>query len=229
MQRMTDPSRRRPGYRSPRVPTSASSPWLLMPTTSRSERPGCSSSLPPQGRASSSSGSSCQRTRSEPRKRDRSAERLVGDSTKLQIEMSTFRDRYFPHQPELKEHFDELGKRVSPDTRDRPQARGPAPGSSRRRRARLADVPEHARARVRDPEIRGGPRPAQPVRAAGEFDRRRKIEHLLGAFPSQTHRHWYSDETFRAVLRLRGIESNAASGYAEAFTARKMILELGDA
>ena len=49
----------------------------------------------------------------------------------------------------------------------------------------------------------------------------RKIEHLLGAFPSQAHRYWYSEETFRAVLRLRGIELNAASGYAEAFTARK--------
>jgi LmbE family N-acetylglucosaminyl deacetylase len=50
----------------------------------------------------------------------------------------------------------------------------------------------------------------------------RKINHLLTAFPSQVHRHWYSAETFHAVLRLRGVECRAPDGLAEAFVARKL-------
>jgi LmbE family N-acetylglucosaminyl deacetylase len=52
----------------------------------------------------------------------------------------------------------------------------------------------------------------------------RKIELLLTGFPSQRDKHWYTEETFRAVLRLRGNESRAASGYAEGFSVRKMVI-----
>jgi hypothetical protein len=51
-----------------------------------------------------------------------------------------------------------------------------------------------------------------------------KVEHLLSSFPSQHGRSWYSDETFRAILRLRGIECHAADGYAEAFVCRKLVV-----
>jgi LmbE family N-acetylglucosaminyl deacetylase len=51
-----------------------------------------------------------------------------------------------------------------------------------------------------------------------------KVEHLLDKFPSQRHRRWFSRELFMAFLRLRGMESNAPSGYAEAFHARKLVL-----
>ena len=52
----------------------------------------------------------------------------------------------------------------------------------------------------------------------------RKIEVLTGAFESQADKHWFSPDTFRALLRLRGIECRAASGLAEGFTARKLLL-----
>ena len=158
-----------------------------------------------------------------------SAERLVGDTVKLQIEMSTFRDRYFPHQPELKEHFDELGERVSPDLVIAPRL------EDRHQDHRV--VAELAWQTFRNtlvleyeiPKFEGDlGQPNLYVPLASSIAER-KIEHLLGAFPSQTHRYWYNDETFRAVLRLRGIELHAASGYAEAFTARKVMLALGDA
>ena len=53
---------------------------------------------------------------------------------------------------------------------------------------------------------------------------RRKIEVLTSAFPSQSDKHWFSPETFWALLRLRGIECRASSGLAEGFTARKILL-----
>ena len=52
----------------------------------------------------------------------------------------------------------------------------------------------------------------------------RKIRHLLRAFPSQRGRRWYTEDVFRAVLRLRGMECNAPTGFAEAFYGRKLLL-----
>lgn len=51
-----------------------------------------------------------------------------------------------------------------------------------------------------------------------------KLDHLATAFPSQADRDWYGADTFKAILRLRGIESRAPSGLAEAFLARKLVL-----
>jgi len=53
----------------------------------------------------------------------------------------------------------------------------------------------------------------------------RKIEHVLGAFASQRGRRWFSADTFRALMRLRGVECNAPDDYAEAFYARKLVLD----
>jgi LmbE family N-acetylglucosaminyl deacetylase len=50
----------------------------------------------------------------------------------------------------------------------------------------------------------------------------RKIELLMGGFPSQLDRRWWSPETFRSILRLRGVE--AATTFAEAFHCRKLVL-----
>ena len=52
----------------------------------------------------------------------------------------------------------------------------------------------------------------------------RKIGHLLAAFPSQAAHDWFTADAFRAILRLRGIESRSPSGLAEAFVARKLVV-----
>ena len=54
--------------------------------------------------------------------------------------------------------------------------------------------------------------------------RRQKVDQLLAAFPTQRTKRWFSEETFLALLRLRGIECGASEGGAEAFYARKTIL-----
>ena len=56
----------------------------------------------------------------------------------------------------------------------------------------------------------------------------RKVELLLDGFPSQRDRGWFTPDTFWALLRLRGVESNAPSGFAEAFHCRKMRLGLAE-
>ncbi len=49
-----------------------------------------------------------------------------------------------------------------------------------------------------------------------------KVETLMSCFPSEAGKHWFSRETFMGLMRLRGMECNATSGYAEAFYARKL-------
>jgi len=52
----------------------------------------------------------------------------------------------------------------------------------------------------------------------------RKVENLLTFFQSQRERHWFTEDLFRSVLRLRGMESNSPSRNAEAFYGRKVVL-----
>jgi LmbE family N-acetylglucosaminyl deacetylase len=53
-----------------------------------------------------------------------------------------------------------------------------------------------------------------------------KVTHLFEAFASQQTKPWFDRNTFLGLMRLRGMESNSPSGYAEAFYARKMILNV---
>lgn len=49
-----------------------------------------------------------------------------------------------------------------------------------------------------------------------------KLDLLREHFPSQRPRHWFDDELFRGLMRIRGME--AATKYAEAFVCRKLLL-----
>lgn len=49
-----------------------------------------------------------------------------------------------------------------------------------------------------------------------------KVEHLTSHFVSQQEKDWYEADSFRSIMRVRGIESKAGSGYAEAFHVSKM-------
>lgn len=53
---------------------------------------------------------------------------------------------------------------------------------------------------------------------------RRKVEVLMQVFRTQHSKQWFTPSTFEALMRLRGIECNAPSGYAEAFYSRKLLL-----
>ena len=52
----------------------------------------------------------------------------------------------------------------------------------------------------------------------------KKIHHILDSFETQHAKPWFARETFLALMRLRGMECVAPSGYAEAFYCRKLVL-----
>ena len=52
----------------------------------------------------------------------------------------------------------------------------------------------------------------------------RKVRVIMDSFCSQSGKRWFDRETFFGLMRLRGMECNAPSGYAEAFYGRKLVL-----
>jgi LmbE family N-acetylglucosaminyl deacetylase len=51
-----------------------------------------------------------------------------------------------------------------------------------------------------------------------------KVRFLMEAFQTQRTKRWFEPETFLGLMRLRGMECNAPSGYAEGFYGRKLVL-----
>lgn len=52
----------------------------------------------------------------------------------------------------------------------------------------------------------------------------RKVDVLMETFPSQRYRAWYTPDTFRGLMRLRGVEAHASDGFAEGFVSRKAVI-----
>jgi LmbE family N-acetylglucosaminyl deacetylase len=57
-----------------------------------------------------------------------------------------------------------------------------------------------------------------------EQTRETKVRHIMDSFASQQSKSWFSESTFNGLMRLRGMECNAPSGYAEAFYCRKLVI-----
>jgi LmbE family N-acetylglucosaminyl deacetylase len=51
-----------------------------------------------------------------------------------------------------------------------------------------------------------------------------KVRYILDVFKTQTSKQWLTEDTLTAIMRLRGVESNAPEKFAEAYYCRKMIL-----
>ena len=52
----------------------------------------------------------------------------------------------------------------------------------------------------------------------------KKVRCLMEAFGSQRSKRWFQESTFLGLMRVRGMECNAQSGYAEAFHCRKVVM-----
>jgi hypothetical protein len=52
----------------------------------------------------------------------------------------------------------------------------------------------------------------------------RKVSHLFDHFHSQVPKAWFKEDLFSGLLRLRGMECQSPTAYAEAFYCRKAVL-----
>ncbi len=77
---------------------------------------------------------------------------------------------------------------------------------------------------IRNSQVRWGSGFAELFVHLDEDVCRKKANLIRTIFRTQAGNHWFSEEIFLSLLRLRGIESNAPTGYAEAFYSRKAVL-----
>ena len=105
-----------------------------------------------------------------------------------------------------------------------PPAHRPPPGPPADLRADVEHVPRPPDPRVRGAQVRRRHGRAERLRAAPGAAPRRKIDHLLEHFASQRSKRWFGEDLFSGLLRLRGMECNSPTSYAEAFFCRKAVL-----
>lgn len=150
---------------------------------------------------------------------------LLGAGANVVVEVLDFRPSYFPYcGAAIKDAFEEMRARVTPDLvmthylSDRHQ--------DHRVIAELTwnTFRSHAILEYEIPKYEGDL--AQPgvycPLSAATVDL--KIATLLQCFPSQRNHQWFDADTFRAHLRLRGVECNSPTRHAEAFHGRKLVL-----
>ena len=153
------------------------------------------------------------------------AKQLLAGAAGAELRFFQFRGSYFPSQfDHIKDTFEELKGALSPDVilthdlHDRHQDH-----------KLLADLTwntfrSHLILEYEVPKYEGDlghPNVFVPLDTEAL---ERKIRCLMECFPSQRSRSWFTEDTFRALARLRGVECGAPSGFAEAFHGRKLCL-----
>jgi LmbE family N-acetylglucosaminyl deacetylase len=153
-----------------------------------------------------------------------SADETVAGAAERTVEIHAFRDGFFPYEgARIKETFERLAASYQPDlilTHHREDLH-----QDHRVVAELTwnTFRNHTILEYEVPKYDGGlgspnffvPLSAELVDA--------KVAGLLRYFVSQRQKSWFAAETFRALMRLRGVECQSESGYAEAFYVRKAV------
>lgn len=145
----------------------------------------------------------------------------IGD---LRVTVGSFRERYFPYQPDIKEFFEGLSELPNPDLVLVP--RHDDAHQDHRTVAELArnTFRNHLMLHYEIVKYDGDlGRPTVYVPLSMEHATA-KSDLLFECFPSQRHRPWFDRRTFEGLMRIRGVECHAESGYAEAFHSDRIVL-----
>jgi LmbE family N-acetylglucosaminyl deacetylase len=155
----------------------------------------------------------------------RSAEAFLAAAKRKTILINKFKDGFFPYYGrEIKESFEDLKKIPSPDIvfshyrsdlhQDHRVISELTWNTFREHLILEYEIPKY------DGDL-GSPNLFVPLT---ESISSRKTGYLMEYFKSQQKKQWFGKETFEALMRLRGVESNAAQKHAEAYYCRKMVL-----
>jgi LmbE family N-acetylglucosaminyl deacetylase len=162
-----------------------------------------------------------------PREREAraSAADFLAHAERPRVEAHHFRDGFFPvESPDIKTWFEGLKTRIEPDVIL--THRGDDAHQDHREVSRLTwnTFRDHLILEYEIPKWDGDlgrPNLYVPVGASAMA---RKVELLMLHFGTQRSKHWFDEETFRGLARLRAMECRAPDRYAEAFYARKVSL-----
>jgi LmbE family N-acetylglucosaminyl deacetylase len=155
----------------------------------------------------------------------RSAEAMLEGLPASEVVVCEFRDGFFPYDGErVKDYFEELKESFSPDvvfTHQRADLH-----QDHRTTCELTwnTFRNHLILEYEVPKYDGDMSAPNAFVPLSEGQSRRKIEHLMDHFASQRSKHWFREDLFSSLLRLRGMECNSPSSHAEAFFCRKAVL-----
>src|SRR5438477_6632043 len=155
----------------------------------------------------------------------RSAAMFLDGLRGAEVVIKEFRNSFFPYDgAKIKEYFETLKKTVTPDLifthcrndlhQDHRTVSDLTLNTFRDHFILEYEIPKY------DGDL-GQPNFFVPLT---DDVRRRKIDAILQCFASQRDKRWFTPELFSALMRIRGMECNAPSGYAEAFYCRKSVL-----
>ena len=152
-----------------------------------------------------------------------SANLFLANARKKEIVIKEFRDGYFPYiGSDIKDFFEELKRKHSPDlilTHCRDDLH-----QDHRLVSELTwnTFRNHLILEYEIPKYDGDLGAPNFFVHLTEKLARRKTGILLQSFKTQTEKNWFTEDAFLAILRLRGLECNAAGKYAEAYYCRKI-------
>jgi LmbE family N-acetylglucosaminyl deacetylase len=155
----------------------------------------------------------------------RSAEALLHDVPRSEVVVRDFPDGFFPYEGQrIKDFFEQLKADFSPDvvfTHQRADLH-----QDHRLSCELTwnTFRDHLILEYEVPKYDGDMSAPNTFVPIEERLHRRKIDHLMSHFGSQASKRWFKEELFSSLLRLRGMECNSPSSYAEAFFCRKAVL-----
>ena len=155
----------------------------------------------------------------------KSAHDFLHGTAKPRVEVMEFKDGFFPSEgDEIKRWFEGLKEQIDPDlilTHRHDDAHQDHREISRHTWNTFRD---HWILEYEIPKWDGDlGQPNLYVPVSSQI-LERKTDFLMAHFGTQRSKHWFDEETFRGLARLRGMECRAPERYAEAFFARKSVL-----
>ncbi len=154
-----------------------------------------------------------------------SANDLLGAGTQRAIVCGGFRDGFFPYQgAEIKDFFEGIKRDFAPDlifTHRRDDAH-----QDHRLIAELTwnTFRDHPIFEYEIPKYDGDLGKPNVFIRLSEETCQRKVALLMRHFATQRNKHWFTDDLFLGLLRLRGMEANSPTAYAEGFYCRKVVI-----
>jgi len=154
-----------------------------------------------------------------------SAAAFLQDSGERRVEVHSFRDGYFPFAgAEIKDEFERLKSAFAPDLIFTHFGHDAHQDHRLISEFTWSTFRHHLILEYEIPKFDGDLGDPNVFVQVDETACQRKVAHLLEFFQSQHDRHWFSADTFQALLRLRGVQCNSPTRYAEAFYGHKLAL-----